>query len=440
MYSGARRVARAGVRFAPRCRAVPLNGRTVWTRYYAPAEFDALRERRLHARVAACARVVRAAAVPERVRGASARAASTRLQRARRHASAAGPCFARWATISSSCLRKTDMTCGCRNSRARNAATAVDRRRRRRVAGARGAAPRFRIARGYLCASSTPAPRAVARAVPAQYRAVREQDGLSRVVDRRVLPRRCRSVPPRRSDARPNGAIRRESYRTGAAGARARRRCGDGRRACSISAPATAGCRIGSPRSATMRSRSTPRRRRRRARRCRHTRCRSRSVQADFDALPFAPAQFDLVVFNGSLHYAPDPARRSRERSRMLAPGGALVVMDSPMFRADRDGSAMVDAQLTRSRTHYGVTDVGAAGRRLSDVRAISPRIAERLGAAAAVLSVARAARLARCAASCRARAARPRARGIRGVGGAMIRVLQPAVDDARESSRCRCR
>ena len=64
------------------------------------------------------------------------------------------------------------------------------------------------------------------------------------------------------------------------------------------------------------------------------------SVQADFDALPFAPGQFDLVVFNGSLHYAADTAATLERAHRVLAPGGALVVMDSPMFRADGDGSA----------------------------------------------------------------------------------------------------
>jgi SAM-dependent methyltransferase len=65
-------------------------------------------------------------------------------------------------------------------------------------------------------------------------------------------------------------------------------------------------------------------------------------VQADFDALPFAPGQFDLVVFNGSLHYAADMAATLEHAHRMLAPGGALVVMDSPMFGADGDGSRMV--------------------------------------------------------------------------------------------------
>ena len=66
-------------------------------------------------------------------------------------------------------------------------------------------------------------------------------------------------------------------------------------------------------------------------------------VQADFDALPFVPKQFDLVVFNGSLHYAPDAAATLARARRMLVAGGALVVMDSPMFRRDRDGAAMVD-------------------------------------------------------------------------------------------------
>jgi SAM-dependent methyltransferase len=72
------------------------------------------------------------------------------------------------------------------------------------------------------------------------------------------------------------------------------------------------------------------------------------ALVADFDALPLAPAQFDVVVFNGSLHYAPDVAGTLSRARRMLAPGGALVVMDSPTFQLDRDGAAMV-ADVGRS-------------------------------------------------------------------------------------------
>ena len=80
-------------------------------------------------------------------------------------------------------------------------------------------------------------------------------------------------------------------------------------------------------------------------------------VQADFDALPLVPKQFDLVVFNGSLHYAPDAAATLARARRMLAPNGALVVMDSPMFRRDRDGAAMVDEKHSHFRRDLAVAD-----------------------------------------------------------------------------------
>jgi len=86
------------------------------------------------------------------------------------------------------------------------------------------------------------------------------------------------------------------------------------------------------------------------------------SVQADFDALPFAPGQFDLVVFNGSLHYAADIAATLERAHRALAPGGALVVMDSPMFRAEGDGSAMVGAEVMRFGKQCGCANVVQPG------------------------------------------------------------------------------
>src|SRR5262245_24313500 len=85
-------------------------------------------------------------------------------------------------------------------------------------------------------------------------------------------------------------------------------------------------------------------------------------VQADFDALPFSPKQFDLVVFNGSLHYAPDAGATLARARRMLGPGGALVVMDSPMFRRERDGAAMVDETDRHFRHELAISDVVRPG------------------------------------------------------------------------------
>jgi len=87
------------------------------------------------------------------------------------------------------------------------------------------------------------------------------------------------------------------------------------------------------------------------------------AMQADFDALPLAPGQFDLVVFNGSLHYAADPEATLARTRRMLAPAGRLVVMDSPMFTADRDGVAMVASAFRRFADQYGLHEIVQPGR-----------------------------------------------------------------------------
>jgi SAM-dependent methyltransferase len=91
---------------------------------------------------------------------------------------------------------------------------------------------------------------------------------------------------------------------------------------------------------------------------CRHYPVSLVAVQADFDALPFEPSQFDLVVFDGSLHYSPDPATTLAEAARMLASDGAIAVMDSPMFAREGDGQAMVADQLRRIEAAHGFGNV----------------------------------------------------------------------------------
>jgi len=54
--------------------------------------------------------------------------------------------------------------------------------------------------------------------------------------------------------------------------------------------------------------------------------------QAEFNYLPFSDAQFDRVIFNASLHYASSLAATLAEARRMLAPRGAIIVLDSPFY------------------------------------------------------------------------------------------------------------
>jgi SAM-dependent methyltransferase len=80
-------------------------------------------------------------------------------------------------------------------------------------------------------------------------------------------------------------------------------------------------------------------------------------VQADFDALPFAPGQFDCVVFNASLHFADDVGGTLRRASRLLNARGLLLVVDSPMFVNDRDGIAMRRRDRERLQTEYHLAE-----------------------------------------------------------------------------------
>ncbi len=81
------------------------------------------------------------------------------------------------------------------------------------------------------------------------------------------------------------------------------------------------------------------------------------AVQADFDRLPFDPGQFDVIIFNGSLHYAPDPDATIRTAATFLVPGGTLAIVDSPMFVRAVDGEAMVIDHLARLTADYGIRE-----------------------------------------------------------------------------------
>ncbi len=105
-------------------------------------------------------------------------------------------------------------------------------------------------------------------------------------------------------------------------------------------------------------------------------------VPASFEALPLPSGGFDIAVFNASLHYARDLPRAIGEAARMLGGGGILAILDSPFYRHDADGLAMVAEKRAQGVARFGT----AAGILLSQdfIEYLTP---ERLAAAAPHLS-----------------------------------------------------
>lgn len=62
----------------------------------------------------------------------------------------------------------------------------------------------------------------------------------------------------------------------------------------------------------------------------------------DGEALPYADGTFDLIVARGALHHLPSPVDALREARRVLAPGGAVVVLAEPTPAGERQVAAVV--------------------------------------------------------------------------------------------------
>ena len=65
-------------------------------------------------------------------------------------------------------------------------------------------------------------------------------------------------------------------------------------------------------------------------------------LQAEFDRIPIASESADLAIFNGSVHYSIDYGSTLREALRVIGPTGAVVIIDSPIYRDRASGERMV--------------------------------------------------------------------------------------------------
>jgi SAM-dependent methyltransferase len=86
----------------------------------------------------------------------------------------------------------------------------------------------------------------------------------------------------------------------------------------------------------------------------RHYLSRFLCAQAESDHLPAGDAAVDMVVYNASLHYSTKYEITLGEALRVLAPGGRLVIADSPIYRDGESGRAMMREREAAFVRAYG--------------------------------------------------------------------------------------
>lgn len=77
-------------------------------------------------------------------------------------------------------------------------------------------------------------------------------------------------------------------------------------------------------------------------------------VQASFENLPWPEESFDLAIFNGALHYAPDAGAVLGEAIRILRPRGRLAILDTPFYRHEASGRTMLEERDLQFEARHG--------------------------------------------------------------------------------------
>ena len=76
--------------------------------------------------------------------------------------------------------------------------------------------------------------------------------------------------------------------------------------------------------------------------------------KAEMDRMPFSDGQFDLAVFNASIHYAEDYHRALQETLRCLRRPACLAILDSPVYRDNESGRRMVNERKAAFKRRFG--------------------------------------------------------------------------------------
>lgn len=109
-------------------------------------------------------------------------------------------------------------------------------------------------------------------------------------------------------------------------------------------------------------------------------------ILGSFDQVPFRDGFFDVVIYNGSFHYAIDRVTVAVEGMRVVRPGGVLYIVDSPVYADRRSGEEMLrergkgrSGYLTFQELDRIAAEIGASMRIERRRRGVVERIRRRL-------------------------------------------------------------
>jgi ubiquinone/menaquinone biosynthesis C-methylase UbiE len=77
-------------------------------------------------------------------------------------------------------------------------------------------------------------------------------------------------------------------------------------------------------------------------------------VEAEFDNIPMAGGSADVAIFNASFHYSADYERTLTEVRRVLRPEGAVVIVDTPVYKRPEHGRLMVEERKRLYQERFG--------------------------------------------------------------------------------------
>jgi SAM-dependent methyltransferase len=77
-------------------------------------------------------------------------------------------------------------------------------------------------------------------------------------------------------------------------------------------------------------------------------------IAGSFQDLPLRACTFDIAVFNASLHYATSLSDALAEAAAVLRPRGRIAILDSPFYRDEETGAAMVAEKHAHASEQFG--------------------------------------------------------------------------------------